>query len=82
MGYPQFTAPLNPVNVLVQRCAVSREAASKRILIVRLGSHGDILMATPLLTALRGAYPDAYITWIVEHSAFDSWLPIPTLMSF
>ena len=72
MGYPQFTAPLNPVNVLVQRCAVSREAASKRILIVRLGSHGDILMATPLLTALRGAYPDAYITWIVEHSAFDS----------
>jgi len=72
MGYPQFTAPLTPINLPRQRCPVPREAASKRILIVRLGSHGDILMATPLLAALRRAYPDAYLTWIVEHSAAAS----------
>ena len=72
MSYPRFTAPLTPINVPVQRCAVSRAAASRRILIVRLGSHGDILMATPLLAALRRAYLDAHLTWIVEHSAFDS----------
>ncbi len=77
MGYPQFTAPLTPINLPVRRCAVSRDAASKRILIVRLGSHGDILMATPLLAALRRAYPDAHITWIVEHSAADSLLANP-----
>ena len=79
MGYPRFTAPLTPVNLPEQRCTVSRDAASRRILIVRLGSHGDILMATPLLAALRRAYPDAYLTWIVEHSAFDSLAANPHL---
>ncbi|MGI4789444.1 MAG: glycosyltransferase family 9 protein [Janthinobacterium lividum] len=29
-------------------------------------------MATPLLTALRRAYPLAHLTWVVEHSAADS----------
>lgn len=79
MGYPRFTPPLTPLNVPIQRCAVPRDAASKRILIVRLGSHGDILMATPLLAALRGAYPDAHLTWIVEQSAADSLAANPHL---
>ena len=65
---PQFFAPQTPCNVPVQRCPVSREEASHRILIMRVGAFGDILMGTPLLAALRTAYPDAHLTWIVEHT--------------
>ena len=50
------------------RCPVPRERASQRILIVKFGALGDILMATPMLTALRQAHPDAYLTWLVEHT--------------
>ncbi len=56
-----------PVNDRVQRCPVSREQASHRILIMRAGAFGDILMATPLLSALRLAFPAAHLTWIAEH---------------
>lgn len=65
---PEFAAPLVPCNLPVRRCSVPRAQASRRILIIRLGAHGDILMATPLLSALRAAWPDAHITWIAEHS--------------
>jgi len=77
MGYPRFIAPLTPCNLSVQRCSVSPQAASQRILIVRLGSHGDILMATPFLSALRRAYPDAHLTWAVEYSSVDSIIANP-----
>jgi len=39
---------------------------------MRLGAHGDILMGTPLLAALREAWPDAHLTWIVERNARDA----------
>jgi heptosyltransferase-1 len=38
----------------------------RRVLIVRLGSMGDILHALPAATALRKALPDAAIGWLVE----------------
>jgi heptosyltransferase-1 len=60
------TTPLLPANHMVQRCPTSRREAPQRILIVKFGALGDILMATPLLTALRRAYPEAYLTWLVE----------------
>ena len=69
MPYPEFIAPLTPCNLTPRRCPVSREQASERILIMRLGSYGDVLMGTPLLSALRQAYPEAHLTWIVEHTA-------------
>ncbi len=72
---PRFEVPLLPCNLTVSRCSVSREAASRRILIMRLGAYGDILMATPLLAALRAAYPNAYLTWLAgptEYQAIDS----------
>ncbi len=65
---PQFAAPLTPCNMAVDRCSVPHEAATHRILIMRVGAYGDILMGTPLLAALRSAYPDAHLTWMVEHS--------------
>ena len=36
------------------------------ILVVRLSAIGDIVMATPLLAALRGRYPRARIAWLVQ----------------
>lgn len=35
---------------------------------MRAGAHGDILMGTPLLAALRRTWPEAHLTWIVERS--------------
>ena len=67
MSFPNFITPLTPANFTVQRCPTNRRRAPQRILIVKFGALGDILMATPLLTALRRSYPDAHLTWLVEH---------------
>jgi heptosyltransferase I len=40
--------------------------APQRLLIVRLGSMGDIIHTLPAITALRRAFPDATLGWIVE----------------
>jgi len=40
--------------------------ALRRLLIVRLGSMGDILHALPAVTALRRFLPEAGIGWVVE----------------
>ena len=63
---PCFLPPLTPCNLPLRRCSVPRAQASRRILIQRAGAFGDILMGTPLLAALREAYPDAHLTWLVE----------------
>jgi heptosyltransferase-1 len=38
----------------------------KSILIIRPSSIGDIVMASPMIKALRNAYPGAYIAWVAE----------------
>ena len=43
----------------------------KRVLIIKLWALGDILMATPLLTALRQSQPEMHITWIVDSAHAD-----------
>ena len=43
----------------------------KRILIVKLSAIGDVLMATPVAAAVRKAYPDSYIAWVVERKSAD-----------
>jgi len=45
-------------------CAMNHEAP--RILIIRLSALGDILHSLPVLGALRGAMPGAFIGWVVE----------------
>src|SRR5437870_3688453 len=42
-----------------------------RILIVRLGSIGDIVHTLPSLAAIRRALPEAEISWVVEHRAAE-----------
>jgi ADP-heptose:LPS heptosyltransferase len=37
----------------------------KKILVIRTGSLGDVLLLTPLLHALREAYPEAYIAAVI-----------------
>lgn len=39
-----------------------------RIAIVKPSALGDIVHALPVLSALRGAYPDAHIAWVVNKS--------------
>ena len=51
----------------------------KRIAIVKLSAIGDVLMATPVAKALRTAFPDSYITWIVESKSADVVLGNPYL---
>jgi len=36
---------------------------------VRLGAIGDVVFASCLLPALRQAYPNAHLAWLVEPSA-------------
>jgi len=44
-----------------------------KILIVKLGAIGDVVMALPMVTAIREKYPDAEITWLCGKIA----APIP-----
>lgn len=37
-----------------------------RILIIRPSAIGDIVMASPLIKALREAYPKAHLAWLIE----------------
>jgi len=48
-----------------------------RFLIVRLGSLGDLVHAVPAVAALKAAYPDAQIDWLVEpaHAALLAHVP-------
>ena len=41
------------------------------ILIIRPSAMGDIIMASPMLAALRRAYPQARICWLVEPGFAD-----------
>ena len=51
----------------------------RRILVVKLSAIGDVLMATPVAKALRDAFPEAYIAWIVERKSADVVLGNPYL---
>lgn len=43
--------------------------AAVRVLVVRLRLIGDVVFTTPALGALRRAFPDAHLTYLVEPSA-------------
>ena len=45
--------------------------AADRVLILRLGAMGDVVRTLPAVAALRGVYPGAHLTWLVEPSAAD-----------
>lgn len=43
----------------------------RRILIVRLGSLGDVARVLPMLAGLRARFPEAEIDWVVQKRAVD-----------
>ena len=49
-----------------------------RLLIVRLGSMGDIIHTLPAVTALRSAFPEAVIGWIIEERWAELLCTLPT----
>ncbi len=51
----------------------------RSILIIRLSAIGDIVMALPLLAALRASYPTATITWLVQPECRDLLTADPRL---
>ena len=44
----------------------SSTAAGPRLLVVRLSAMGDIIHTLPAVTALRQAFPEGVIGWIIE----------------
>jgi heptosyltransferase-1 len=50
----------------------------KRLLIVRLGSMGDIIHTLPAATALRQAFPEAKIGWVIEERWAELLCTLPT----
>jgi heptosyltransferase-1 len=50
---------------------------AQRLLIVRLGSMGDIIHTLPAVTALRQAFPEATLGWIVEESWAELLCTLP-----
>ena len=64
-----------------------RPGRPRKIAIVKLSSLGDVIHALPVARALRRAFPDAHLTWIVEareyailrdHPDLDMVLPVDT----
>ena len=45
---------------------MSLMSENKAILVVRLSAIGDIVMASPLIHALRRHYPESHIAWLVQ----------------
>jgi heptosyltransferase-1 len=44
----------------------------QRILIVKLSSIGDVLMATPVPRALKERLPQSYVAWLVEEKSYPA----------
>jgi len=46
--------------------SVLSDANIHRLLVVRLGSMGDVIHTLPAVTALRRSFPDAMVGWVIE----------------
>ncbi len=53
--------------------------APERILVVRLGSLGDLIHALPAVASLRVAWPTAEIDWVVEQAHAELLTLVPDL---
>ena len=50
-----------------------------RVLIVRFSSLGDVVLTTPLLRAIRGRYPGAHLTFVVQARYADVLMGNPAV---
>src|SRR6266849_4976456 len=51
---------------------------AQRLLIMRLGSMGDIIHTLPAVTALRQAFPEALLGWVIEERWAELLCTLPT----
>lgn len=51
---------------------VTSNSSGSRILVVRLGSMGDIIHALPAVASLKHSFPGSHLTWLVE----ARWAPL------
>ena len=56
----------------------SQQTQADRILIVRLGAMGDIIHSLPAVNALRAAFPEAMIGWLIEERWAELLCTLPT----
>jgi heptosyltransferase-1 len=60
-------SPLSSAGTVSEDVTVIVELAPvKRLLIVRLGAMGDVIHGLPAVAALRAAFPEAMIGWLIE----------------
>jgi heptosyltransferase-1 len=52
--------------------------ALNRILVVRLGSMGDVIHTLPAVTALRQAFPEVNLGWVIEERWAELLCTLPT----
>jgi lipopolysaccharide heptosyltransferase I len=50
----------------------------ERLLIVRLGAMGDVIHGLPAVTALRAAFPEAILGWLIEERWAELLCTLPT----
>ena len=58
--------------------AQAKSSRIERLLIVRLGSMGDVLHALPAATALRHAFSEATLGWVIEERWAELLCTLPT----
>jgi heptosyltransferase-1 len=69
--------PVNPEQH--QEPGTLRHEPPVRVLIVRLGSLGDLVHALPAVAAIRDAHPHAQIDWLVERPHADLLRLVPAI---
>jgi ADP-heptose:LPS heptosyltransferase len=57
----------------------ARDAAPRRILIVRLGAFGDVVRTLPAAWALRRRHPESHLAWLVEPASAPLLRRLPWL---
>lgn len=68
-------APIPPQNATQPPGA---RPAVKRLLIVRLGAMGDVIHGLPAAAALRAAFPEAMLGWLIEERWAELLCTLPT----
>jgi heptosyltransferase-1 len=82
MSSPVRTSPTNVEGPTIAgaKPAEATPVGSKidRLLIVRLGAMGDVIHGLPAVTALRAAFPDAMLGWLIEERWAELLCTLPT----
>ncbi|SRR5579864_58617 len=52
--------------------AATSNSSGPRILVVRLGAMGDVILALPAVASLKHSFPSSHLTWLVE----PQWSPL------